>query len=241
MCERINIDFPCHNAVDYVFLLAQLNPSSFSVYAIPIDLCEHKFSKHVKTECHHQQISSHATILTLQTKSDGFSSRKISLLKRQSFRNLQHFFSRWWFLYNSPEWRKEDNRRPLDSARRHTSDMQKHPDLWGRTVPDIIDPENSIPKFGIIKDRVQDVKSRLQPRFDWRFLRLIWSHQNNSFNERNPRKEVCVSDWPCSQREKNGYVARISWKNYKLQFFLFVPSLYSILPKNVPPLDTRLS
>jgi len=53
--------------------------------------------------------------------------------------------------------------------------MQKYPDLWGRTVPDIIDPENSTPKFGIIKDRVQDVKSRLQPRFDWRILLLIWS------------------------------------------------------------------
>ena len=85
------------------------------------------------------------------------------------------FFSRWWFLYNSPEWRKEDNRRTLDSARTQTSDMQKYSDLWGRTVPDIIDPENSTPKFGIIKNRVQDVKSRLQPRFDWRFLLLIWS------------------------------------------------------------------
>ena len=53
--------------------------------------------------------------------------------------------------------------------------MQKYPDLWGRTVPDIIDPENSTPKFCIIKDRVQDVKSRLQPRFDWKILLLIWS------------------------------------------------------------------
>ena len=92
MCERTNIDFPCHSAADYVFLLAQLNPSSFSVYAIPIDLCEHKSSKHVKTECHHQQISSHATILTLQTKSDEFSSRKITLLTRKSFCDFQHFF-----------------------------------------------------------------------------------------------------------------------------------------------------
>ena len=51
--------------------------------------------------------------------------------------------------------------------------MQKHPDRGWRTVPDIIDPENSTPKLRIIKDRVQDAKSRLQPRFDWRFLLLI--------------------------------------------------------------------
>ena len=51
--------------------------------------------------------------------------------------------------------------------------MQKYPDRGGRTVPDIIDPENSTPKFRIIEDRVQDAKSRLQPRFDWRFLLLI--------------------------------------------------------------------
>ena len=63
--------------------------------------------------------------------------------------------------------------------------MQKHPDRGWRTVPDIIDPENSTPKFRIIKNRVQDAKSRLQPRFDWRFLLLIRTFMTIKINSLN--------------------------------------------------------